>query len=1203
MPALACPSADQLRRLAAGLLPNEEAQSLENHVLSCPACVNRLAALESAGPARAESSAIFAFLSQEAHVLDRLLSNALGAETDTSALQREAATSDTADNRAAAAGDPELPEILALFDPPQQPGYLGSFAGYRVVRLLGAGGMGLVFEAEDPRLRRTVALKLLRPRMARVPGTRARLLREAQAGAALQNDHVVSVFDAGEHKSIPFLTMPLLSGKTLDRRLADGAKYDSAGALALARQIALGLAAAHDAGLVHRDLKPANVWIERGSDRAKILDFGIAFSTGEPNLTQEGTIVGTVAYMAPEQAQGLGVDARSDLYSLGCIVYQLLAGKAPYEGSTPQAVLAKLVTSTPQPLQRLNDGIPSSVSRFVERLMARDPADRPVSARQVADEIDEIARELSAVPTEPPGLAETSLLPGAARRQGDEANSPSDGRPGDLTAAASSRRGPRRMLLIASAAAAALVVLAGVVVVIKNRHGEEVGRLNVADGNSATIEQDDGKTAQPAPPPIVTESAAALPDQPVPFVLVRGDGQRRAFKTFDQALAVLQQGAEIDVHGNGPFRIPRFTLTDRDLVIRAAPGYRPRFEPASEGPPPAAWIEARSVNVRLDGCDWVGFGCPLLTDADSEGQREWEIRNCRFSDTAPIQFYFGAKLVIADCLLQPPEIAGGLVALVRLGPKSRLEFHNNIVRDGQIYFEAGGQTATLTDNTFSNQGWTIAGPFDGQPPAEIVAERNIFESAPVFVVHSASKISRSQELKEHVLWRGRDNLYHIAYPDRAGRAPFGTYGFFFGPNEGVGEFFAPNFEQWKRFWGETGSRAAQPRFAHHELCYAQPETVIDRLRTEARALRKKHGAAFVECGPNWDALGPGAAYSRAQAGVAVEAERNPPETGGLALVRAGRTIRGFPTITSAIAEAEDGDILEFHTDGPLDGCTIPQRSGAQDSGQRLTLRAAPGYRPVLRGPIVGSGATRLALAGLHFVGGAVRGPFAELRIDYCSATLADAPSSPMVSVEFGATDQSSPPVVIRNSVLPGVIRVQARDKRNSPDAIIEDSIVGPLSLVAWGGGDLNVHLARTAVRPPAIHPCLVVEGGTASVHAEANWFASTDNLVSARPWGGTLAGWSGSRNCYQLARRTWLAWEQVTGLESWRERFDSSDEGSSWIENALSDPRTWKLLEGSPGNWAGPEGSDLGASVDRVARTTDSPASEPGSVDEDRSTR
>src|SRR5262249_38098381 len=260
-------------------------------------------------------------------------------------------------------GDPASADCSFLA-PSQRPDELGRLGGYRVLRLRGAGGMGMVFEAEDPALQRRVALKVMRPGMALPSTARQRFLQEGRAAARLEHEHVVTIHHVGEERGVPYLVMPLLAGESLHDRLQRQRLLPLADVLRFGRELAAALAAAHARGLIHRDVKPANVWLEERpaepppsdgepggvpamgaapSYRIKVLDFGLVYQpearAASERLTLTGSVVGTPAYMAPEQAVGKVVDARADLFSLGCVLYQMTTGERAFTGDNTVAVL------------------------------------------------------------------------------------------------------------------------------------------------------------------------------------------------------------------------------------------------------------------------------------------------------------------------------------------------------------------------------------------------------------------------------------------------------------------------------------------------------------------------------------------------------------------------------------------------------------------------------------------------------------------------------------------------------------------------------------------------------------------------------------------------------------------------------------------------------------------------------------------------
>ncbi|HEV7518226.1 MAG TPA: serine/threonine-protein kinase, partial [Thermoanaerobaculia bacterium] len=224
---------------------------------------------------------------------------------------------------------------------------------YRIHELVGAGGMGMVYRAEDEQLGLPVAVKVLRPDLAGDGRWLERFKQELVLARQVSHENVVRIHDIGSDAGLVFLTMDFLPGRSLREVLADEPRLAPALAIEIARQVALGLGAAHRAGVVHRDLKPGNVLVDLGGEsggavRAAITDFGIARSLAGAGLTRTGTVVGTLDYLSPEQARGEAVDGRSDLYALGLLLYEMLTGDLPFSGTTEAEMLAQRVTGAPR---------------------------------------------------------------------------------------------------------------------------------------------------------------------------------------------------------------------------------------------------------------------------------------------------------------------------------------------------------------------------------------------------------------------------------------------------------------------------------------------------------------------------------------------------------------------------------------------------------------------------------------------------------------------------------------------------------------------------------------------------------------------------------------------------------------------------------------------------------------------------------------
>ncbi len=287
---------------------------------------------------------------------------------------------------------------------------------YRVKRGIGGGGMGVVYEAVDTRLDRKVALKLLPLAVSSVPDAKERFVREARAASALDHPNICTIYDIGETEGgRMFIVMAYYEGETLERRMSQGPlAIDEARDIAI--QVALGLERAHAAGIVHRDIKPANI-IVTAHGEVKILDFGVAKMSGVADLTVSGASPGTPAYMSPEQARGEAVDARTDIWSLAAMLYQMLAGRRPFAGRSEVEIYLAIQDRTPQPLGQLRDAVPEALERAVMAGLSKEPEDRPRSIGEWLESLgvearDDIASGKVLLPQSSAQSASASGLPG-----------------------------------------------------------------------------------------------------------------------------------------------------------------------------------------------------------------------------------------------------------------------------------------------------------------------------------------------------------------------------------------------------------------------------------------------------------------------------------------------------------------------------------------------------------------------------------------------------------------------------------------------------------------------------------------------------------------------------------------------------------------------------------------------------------------------
>jgi formylglycine-generating enzyme required for sulfatase activity/tRNA A-37 threonylcarbamoyl transferase component Bud32 len=258
--------------------------------------------------------------------------------------------------------------------------------------------MGFVFRAEDEVLRRPVALKVMRPEIAAQPTARERFLREGRAAAAIKSDHVITIYDVGEENDVVFLAMEFLAGQNLDNWLkSQPTPVPGKAVVWVAKDILKGLVEAHEKELIHRDIKPANLWIEAGTNRIKLLDFGLTRGSGaEKELTSTGVILGTPAYMAPEQARGLRVDGRADLFSVGVVLYRMITGKSPFVRDEMMATLFAVAFDPVPPVASLGADIPDVLGQLIDQLLAKSADERPQTARAALAVVLEVERQLRA---------------------------------------------------------------------------------------------------------------------------------------------------------------------------------------------------------------------------------------------------------------------------------------------------------------------------------------------------------------------------------------------------------------------------------------------------------------------------------------------------------------------------------------------------------------------------------------------------------------------------------------------------------------------------------------------------------------------------------------------------------------------------------------------------------------------------------------
>lgn len=394
-----------------GQMTPSEVQEFERHLESCTTCQEQLQ-LSAADP-------------QSWFEAKRYLSVA-SSKTLSNTTQVSASFSD-ADIREDESAIAE--QALSLLAPTDEPNMLGRIGAYEISGVIGAGGMGIVLKGWDRALNRVVAVKLMAPHLATSGVAKSRFLREAQAAAGIVHPNVIDIYGVAEFGTLPYLVMPYVRGCSLQKRVQTQGPLPVEDVVRIGLQIASGLSAAHSQGIIHRDIKPANILVGDGVDRVIITDFGLARTVDDASLTRTGMLAGTPQYMSPEQAKGERIDERSDLFSLGSVLYFLATGHPPYRAETVYGTLQRIAVAQARDMREIQSNVPDWLQRFVARLHEVDPSRRYESASRVASLLEQclahyqhplkhtLPIELMEPPTESsalkqPALAKTTLRAG-----------------------------------------------------------------------------------------------------------------------------------------------------------------------------------------------------------------------------------------------------------------------------------------------------------------------------------------------------------------------------------------------------------------------------------------------------------------------------------------------------------------------------------------------------------------------------------------------------------------------------------------------------------------------------------------------------------------------------------------------------------------------------------------------------------------------
>jgi hypothetical protein len=577
-------------------------------------------------------------------------------------------------------GDREPLSFLASSD---KAGSLGRLGHYEVLEIIGRGGMGIVPRAFDGKLHRVVAIKVMAAQLATNATARKRFTREAQAAAAVTHDHIVTIHAVEEANGLPYLVMQYVSGLSLQQRLDRSGPLELREIARIGMQTAAGLAAAHAHGLIHRDIKPANILLENGIERVKITDFGLARAVADASLTQSGVIAGTPHYMSPEQARGEVVDQRTDLFSLGSLLYAMCTGRPPFRADSSMAVLKRVCEEMPSAIRETNSEVADWLVAIVEKLLAKAPADRFQSAAEVAellkDHLARLQRPSGVAPVagnlaSPAGIvtgSEGVIFQRAPRRRrwalvgaalllcfvGGLGFAEGTGIT-NLRATVIRIFTPEGTLIVEVNDPGVKVTIEGDGGIVITSAGLQEVRLKpgsyrvhaVKDGKPVRLDQElititrgDKQAVRVRREGEVAGARIVAEAELGAFVLLGGKGvAERKFDTLAKAVLGASDGDTIEIQGNGPFASVPITSNNQALTIRAGPGFRPVIRRTENSPTENHLLQTKA-HLLLEGLE---FQMP-----DFKDEQPRHIIICR-----------GDSIQAAHCRFVIPGVGSAIIA-------------------------------------------------------------------------------------------------------------------------------------------------------------------------------------------------------------------------------------------------------------------------------------------------------------------------------------------------------------------------------------------------------------------------------------------------------------------------------------------------------------------------------------------------------------
>lgn len=809
---------------------------------------------------------------------------------------------------------------LDFLAPSGTPDSLGRLGHYDIQEVIGRGGMGIVLRAFDERLHRVVAIKVMAAQLATSTVARKRFTREAQAVAAVSHEHVVTIHAVEEAHGRPYIVMHYVAGLSLEQRLQRNGPLELQEILRIGMQTAMGLVAAHAQGLIHRDIKPANILLENGVERVKITDFGLARAAADASLTQSGAIAGTPHYMAPEQARGDALDARTDLFSLGSVLYAMCTGHSPFRARGNMAVLKRVCEESPTPIREFNPEIPEWVVSIIERLHAKDPADRFQSAAEVAELL---GRHLAHVQHPSVGLPPDNIAafsPGKRLSNRESVQSTPRHRWAmvatgllfcvfaglSMTEATGVTQIRATVIRIFTPDGTLIVEVddprvkvtiegdGGLIITgagldeIRLRpgnyklHAERDGKSVPLERDLVTISNGDRKVVKvklEAPPAAVSTQA-----QSGAFTLWAG-GREYDFDSLAEAVQRASDGETIEIRGNGPFVVDPIT-TRQALTIRAGDGYRPVLRQSEESVYYRQMFEVKSslvleglvlesVALRPDTDDWKS----LVSQSMSGGSLM--AANCRFFKLTNGTCIFvegsGAH-VLRNCEFVTPQ-TNWSIQFWTPSTDAIYEVENccltSTLAVASRDTDVRNATVHLRHNTMLGRTCvyvpihTLPKPEETEafsPSITIEAEHNVFHPAtnsPVFQAdYKGDSPLQPAELAVLIprlaTWQSTKNLYQAERTLMEASVKFDR-----SAAVSVGDLAASS-----HFWGRTDSDSLQAPFRlkggeiFNGEYFSPPGIQAEEFRLDPSSRGYRAGPDGKDLGADVDLVGPGAAYER-----------------------------------------------------------------------------------------------------------------------------------------------------------------------------------------------------------------------------------------------------------------------------------------------------------------------------------------------------